>query len=53
MYYTAADGEYNGETGGPGDPRYHGGTCGGPKSPSDLGANMQIYQVPDVLVLPT
>ena len=51
MYYTAADGEYNGETGGLGDPRYHGGTCGGPKSPSDLGANMQIYQVPDVLVL--
>src|SRR5438034_8865321 len=31
MYYTAADGEFNGETGGPGDPRYHGGTCGGPK----------------------
>jgi len=51
LYYTAADGEYGGETGGPGDPRYHGGTCGGPKSPSDLGGNMLIFQSPQLLTL--
>jgi len=51
LYYTAADGAFGGETGGPGDARYHGGTCGGPKSPSDLGGTIQAYQTPQLLML--
>jgi len=51
LYYTAADGVYGGETGGAADPRYHGGICGGPKSPADLGNSFQIYQTPQVLIM--
>jgi len=51
MYYTSGDGEFSGETGGPGDPRYHGGTCGGPKSPADLAGDVQIFQSPQLLML--
>ena len=51
MYYTAADGEYGGETGGADDPRYHNGGCGAPKSPSDLGGDMHIFQSPQLLML--
>jgi hypothetical protein len=49
MYYTAGDGKYQGETGGVGDPRYHNGVCGGPRSPADLGNAMQIFQSPELL----
>lgn len=51
LYYTAADGEYGGETGGASDPRYHDGACGGPRSPADLGDAFQIYQTPQMLML--
>ena len=51
FYYTSADGEYGGETGGVGDPRYHGGVCGGPKSPSDVGSTLQIFQSPQLLMV--
>jgi hypothetical protein len=44
------DGEFGGETGTPEDPRYHS-LCGGPKSPADLGAPIEISQNPRRLFL--
>ena len=49
LYYTAADGKFQGETGGVGDPRYHSGVCGAPKSPADIGNAMQIFQSPELM----
>jgi hypothetical protein len=39
--YTAADGEFSGETGAPGDPRYHTIPCG-PASPGSLTGDVEL-----------
>jgi hypothetical protein len=51
LYYTAGDGAWQGETGFAGDPRYHTGTCGGPKAPSDIGNSFLFYQTPEMLMI--
>ena len=48
--YTAGDGEFGGETGAPGDPRYHTIPCG-PVSPGSLTADVEIVQNPKRLLL--
>jgi hypothetical protein len=48
--YTKGDGEFGGETGAPGDPRYHAIPCG-PVSPGSLTADVEIVQNPKRLTL--
>jgi hypothetical protein len=48
--YTKGDGEFGGETGAPGDPRYHTIPCG-PASPGSLTAEVEIVQNPKRLLM--
>src|SRR5205823_14879927 len=48
-HYTAGDGEFGGETGAPGDPRYHSIPCG-PVSPGSLTGEVELVQNPKRLL---
>jgi len=48
--YTKGDGEFGGETGAPGDPRYHTIPCG-PVSPGSLTGEVEIVQNPKRLLM--
>jgi hypothetical protein len=48
--YTKGDGEFGGETGAPGDPRYHTIPCG-PASPGSLTGEVELVQNPKRLLM--